>query len=496
MKATALELVGVLVGSAGAAAALLAIDPRRRYAALGVALVAAAALLAGEVAGEGRFDDLLAEPAAIVLGVVLGALALGATAATFLRVPAAFAIAAFVVLPLRVPLQFGGETNFLLVPLYGVIAGGFARAAWVCLRRDPSELQTRSSPAPTEPRAIRWLAVALAASLVVYAVGVAWTEDPENAIRTVAFFLVPFAGMLVLLRDIDWHRKLVGQVLLAITLTALAFAAIAVYQYLTRSLSINTDLVDANELHLYFRVNSLFRDPNVLGRYLAFAIIALAAWIAWRRSSTHALAGTLVAAFLLVALTFTYSQTSYAALVVGLGALAAFRLGARGVAVAVGLGLTALAAAALLGGPPKDTSVDSERTDLAETSSGRTNLITGGIDLWLDQPVVGQGSGEFAVAYRRKVDRIPRPVSHTEPVTVAAEQGLLGLVPYAATVVLSLLVFLRPWPSGPARAGVAAIYIALLVHTLGYAGYAIDPATWGLIALGIVLARLETGPAP
>ena len=36
----------------------------------------------------------------------------------------------------------------------------------------------------------------------------------------------------------------------------------------------------------------------------------------------------------------------------------------------------------------------------------------------------------------------------------------------------------------PARAGVAACYAALLVHSLGYAGFAIDPATWALLALG------------
>ena len=53
---------------------------------------------------------------------------------------------------------------------------------------------------------------------------------------------------------------------------------------------------------------------------------------------------------------------------------------------------------------------------------------------------------------------------------------------------LSLFLFARPWPAGnPARAGVAACYAALLVHSLGYAGFAIDPATWALLALGLAL---------
>jgi hypothetical protein len=50
------------------------------------------------------------------------------------------------------------------------------------------------------------------------------------------------------------------------------------------------------------------------------------------------------------------------------------------------------------------------------------------------------------------------------------------------------LVLLRPWPArSPARAGVAAAFFALFVHSVGYAGFASDPATWGLVALGFAL---------
>ena len=38
------------------------------------------------------------------------------------------------------------------------------------------------------------------------------------------------------------------------------------------------------------------------------------------------------------------------------------------------------------------------------------------------------------------------------------------------------------------RIGVAAAFIALLVHTIGYAAYLTDPLTWALLALGGVLA--------
>lgn len=486
MTATAAQMAGVLIACGAAAAGLVLRDPRARYAATGVSLAAAVGLIAGEVWDQERFEDLRSQPGALVLGALLAGMALGATAVTFTRAPAAFAIAAFAVLPLRVPVRVGDETNFLLVPLYGVIAGGWLRALILLRRGRAEELQTAASPAAGEPPAVRALAWALAAALVVYGVGVGWSEDVDNAIRTVAFFLAPFAALLVLLRDLRWYRKLVGWILLATVIVASVFAAIALYQYATRDLLLNQDLKDANQLHLYFRVNSLFRDPNVLGRYLVFAIVALGAWIAWRRPTREALAGLAVCALLLGALTLTYSQTSFAALIAGVAVLVWLRLGRRGLAAAAGMVAAGAGVLALAGGPPDDE-VGRDQ-DLAEVSSGRTSLISGGIDLFEAEPLTGQGSGSFAISFRKKVEPIKRPISHTEPVTVAAELGVLGLIPYAAIIVLSLLVFGRPWPFASAeRAGVAACYAALLVHSLGYAGFYIDPATWALLALGIVL---------
>jgi len=488
MSASMLEVLGALIACGGTGAALVLVEPRRRYAAMGLGLAAAVGLIAGEVADQQRFDDLISQPGALALALVLGGTALGATAATFQRVPAAFAIAAFAVIPLRIPIEIGGETNFLLIPLYGVIAGGFLRGMWLCAVRREDELRTASAPRAGEPPSIRYLSIALAASLVVYGVGVAWSDDPTNAVRTVAFFLAPFASMLALLRDVRWYRKLVGKVLLGSAIVATGFAVIALAQYASRDLLLNQELKDANQLHLYFRVNSLFRDPNVLGRYLALVVIGVAAWIAWQRPRREVAAGAAVSAVLLAALFLTYSQTSFAALAAGLGVLLCLRLGKQGVAGAAVLAALAVAVVLVAGGPSRDESVDTGRTDLAEVSSGRTDLVGGGIDLFRQAPITGQGSGSFATAYRREIDKVRKPVSHTEPITVAAEQGILGLVPYFATLVFAGLVLFRPWPAGdPTRAGVAAAFCALFVHSIGYAGFAIDPVTWGLLALGLAL---------
>ena len=96
-------------------------------------------------------------------------------------------------------------------------------------------------------------------------------------------------------------------------------------------------------------------------------------------------------------------------------------------------------------------------------------------------------------------------VSHTEPITVGAEQGLIGLVAYVALIVVALWTMgAGLWARGPdrrltvfeaGRAAVLAAFVALLVHTMAYAGFFQDPITWVLLAVGASLAAARV-PAP
>jgi hypothetical protein len=50
-------------------------------------------------------------------------------------------------------------------------------------------------------------------------------------------------------------------------------------------------------------------------------------------------------------------------------------------------------------------------------------------------------------------------------------------------------------PAGPvARAAVLAAFVALVVHTMAYAGFFEDPLTWALLAIGASLAAADLGP--
>jgi O-antigen ligase len=126
-------------------------------------------------------------------------------------------------------------------------------------------------------------------------------------------------------------------------------------------------------------------------------------------------------------------------------------------------------------------------------TSGRYDLIKGGVELFAARPLQGWGAGSFARAYRREQHASsPRAVSasHTIPITVAAEQGVLGLGLYLAVVVLGLRALLRRARRHPARAALAAAFVALVVHTMLYASFLEDPLAWVLLGIGGALPLL------
>jgi O-antigen ligase len=95
--------------------------------------------------------------------------------------------------------------------------------------------------------------------------------------------------------------------------------------------------------------------------------------------------------------------------------------------------------------------------------------------------------------------KAPVSVSHTEPITVAAEQGILGLAAYIALAVTALWTMARGLRSSLlsrtglpiGRAAVLAAFVALLVHTMAYAGFFEDPIAWVLLAAGVSLAAAD-----
>ncbi len=207
-----------------------------------------------------------------------------------------------------------------------------------------------------------------------------------------------------------WDRELLRALVWVIGIAALLVAIVAFGQYASGKLFWNDKVIAGNEAHAYFRVNSVFYDPNIMGRFLDVALIVLAGVAAWarRREATLA-AGAFVV--VLLALVISFSQSSMLALIAGMLVIAACRWGlGRGVAAAAAIVvLMAIATFAIEGG------------GLTAETTGRTGLISGGLHMFEDRPIEGYGAGSFADQFAVRYDVTDTGYSvesHTEPVTV------------------------------------------------------------------------------
>jgi putative inorganic carbon (HCO3(-)) transporter len=483
--------VPLIVVALLAAAALVAPGRRSRAAAMLGALAIAPVILLFHISGSDQLHALTGRPAVAAAAGAAAIVAVLALAFVFRRWPAALPVVAVAAVPFRVPIALGGSTANLLVPLYGVVAAGVLAFALPALFGGGEEERATDGAAPAAPRrrigALEW---ALAAYLVLYAVQASYSVDFDHALENVVFFYVPFALLFALVSRIAWTVRLTAWCLGVLVVLALAFAGVGFVEYATRHLFLNPKVIASNQLQDYFRVNSLFFDPNIYGRFLALVMLLVVAGMLWTERMRIVAGGVVVLAILWGGLLLTLSQSSFTALLVGLAILGGMRWSARrALALAAVVVLVGAAVVLLAPGAVRLDLGNSKSADAA--TSGRYALISGGGRLFTERPVQGWGSGSFARQYRRaehvSAERATS-ASHTIPVTVAAEQGILGLVAYLALLACALLRLLRGASSVPARAGIAAAFVALLVHTMLYAAFLEDPMAWMLLAVGTALA--------
>ena len=470
-----------MVAAALAAVAMLHRDTRVQALAMLGALVLAPILLLGDIWHSPQLGVVHRHPLVAAVGAVIVLAAVAAAALLVAKRPEVLAGAVIVALPFRIPIEAGGVTSNLLVPLYFVVAAG--SLAFIV-----TSLRGRAPPAADEPPRdgpIRWLEWLLAGYVVLYALQAAYSPKFTTALQQVVFFYVPFALAYCLLRRLDWTQRLTRTCLALLAGLAVLFALVGFVEYETKTIFLNPKLIAANQLHAYFTVNSVFFDPNIFGRFLALVMILLASVILYARRQRTVLVTGAVLAILWVALLLTLSRSSIGALLVGLGALAAIRWRV-GRAVFIAAGVVALAVAVIAITP----TTFGLNQGLNGASSGRPGLVTGGLDLFKQRPLWGYGSGSFETEFAARHHEIGETTSasHTIPVTIAAEQGLIGELVYVGLVLAALFVLFRRCRSDPARVAIAAAFLALLFHTLLYADFLEDPITWTLLAIGSALA--------
>jgi O-antigen ligase len=481
-----LRVLGINVAAALAATAVLGRGSGTRAWSMLAALALTPVLLISQIWHTPQLDTVRERPlVALGGGLIAAAVVVIPLAALFHRRPAVLPLAALAALPFRIPVEAGGQTANLLVPLYLVIAAG--ALAWAVPRvRDPE-----AHDPPYANGALEWL---LAGFVVLYAVQSSYSRSVDIALEQTVFFYVPFALLFVLLREVEWTPRRLRAGLIVLVVLALLFVAVGFVEYATRTLLLNPKVIASNELEEYFRVNSLFFDPNIYGRFLSLVMLGLAAVLLWERRRRDVYVAAALLAVLWGGLVLTLSQSSFAGLLAGLFVLAAMRFPVRRVAAGL-LAVIILGLVVVLAFPSALRLDLGDAESLDDATSGRYELIRGGIDLARDRPITGWGSGAFAKAYLDEGFGLRREAvsaSHTIPLTVAAEQGIVGLAVYIALLAAALARLLSGARGDPYRAFVAAGFVAVIVHTWMYAAFLEDPVTWALLAVGTSLAAARS----
>lgn len=477
MEHTDAAQVAALLGAVGAALVLI---PRGRALPLvGFALLGlATAGIGRSLVGDDDVRLLFTDPAGITLvGVGVVAAILGAV--PLVRYPAVTPVVLLAVAPFRLPIQLGAEEAFLLLPLYLVVAAAVLALAYRIAQGDR----------PAAPPFL--LALPLTALVTFSATSFLWTWDERAGGIALAFFVFPFvAGFATVARSpvANWLPRA-----LLVTLVALGslFAAIGIWQAQTRTLFFAPDLEVANAYTTFFRVTSLFKDPSLYGRYLVLPIAVLLVAILIRRGRTiDWVVASAFVAFLFWGLFYSYSQSSFVALFVVtfavaiVGADRRIRIVLLVCALVATLAAAAVAAEAVGGRSARDV------------TSGRSRLVSVTLDAVRERPLAGVGIGgqPRASSELARKGSPSRNASHTTPLTILAELGVIGFALYAWTLAAAgwalLLVARRDRALG---VGLAAVLLALVVHSLLYAGFFEDPLTWGV--LGVAAAVLAAAPA-
>jgi O-antigen ligase len=406
------------------------------------------------------------------------------------RRPWILAFAVLPAVPARLPLDLGGTHSQLELPLY-LLAG----AAGVQIALEIAKGDNRS-------RELGRVAIPLAVFVLWTGVSILWSDDVRaGSFELLAYFL-PFAVIAVGVARAPWSRRALTWLGLELVGLALLFAVIGVYQYATRNLFWNPKVIVGNAYLPFYRVNSVFWDPSIYGRFLMIAIVV--ALVAVVRSDSKKLALGAAAALVAIwaGLVLSYSQSSFAGLIVAVVVLLAL-VWRRAALLAAAFVAVVLFSTGIANPNIQNALVKRSGAALNRATSDRAGLVYNGVRIAVANPVVGVGVGAFRHHYAAltglKGKEPKKAASHDTPVTIAAENGLVGLGLFAWVLVAAFGMMAGTRGDGFRRRVVLAVALGLLaiaVHSLFYNHFFEDPTTWCLLGLAGLAYSSALIPGP
>jgi O-antigen ligase len=318
-----------------------------------------------------------------------------------------------------------------------------------------------------------WLFVAWALLSVV------WARDGATAITQLTTLVQLFVMTVVIADLVAIEPGTVRPILWTYTASATVTAALAIFAFGLGSAFLAFGRAEAFE----------DQDPAQFAAILVPAVFFLLFEIHARRRI-----GWAVMALVVLATAILLSGTRSAWLAVGVGFLVGVipRLGRRATLPAV---LLAAAAIAVIQIPEIGSYVTGRAGSALETGgAGRIDIWAVGIAIFLDNPILGVGFGNFPVAFTPEIIRdvavpglnlgilIPGLAPHSSVVGTLTELGVVGAGLLAAFVLATLLR-----PSAEGGAALKAALLALLVQS-----FLLDvfnrKQVWLVIAIALGLA--------
>ena len=323
--------------------------------------------------------------------LLAGAAVVGLAAAVggawlFLRWPWLVPLAALACVPARIPVKLGSESANLLVPLYGVVVAAGLALAWRLIARGrPQRASSARWPGRWPPSSPGAASRSPGARICVRGRSRCSSSSCRSGCSRSCS------------RGLPWSRRWLEGVYGLLGVMAVVFAFIGLYQWANRDVFWNPKVIVANAYApsgFFYRVNSVFYDPSIYGRFLVLAILASLVIVLYSRrprivdlADRHDRRDLGRAVLLLLAVELRgagRSACSRRPRSRGGAGRSAPRVLAD--ALLLAFGLSALGLAAPSGG-------------INRASSDRYKLITNGLRIALAHPVQGVGIGGFKHAY-------------------------------------------------------------------------------------------------
>ena len=310
------------------------------------------------------------------------------------RYPYLLAFATLACLPVRLPVTIGYEKANLLLPALRASSPMLALAlAWQLLRGDDRARASSARSRGRSPPFVFWTGLSLA-----------WTIDLQKGSIFLAAFILPFGLLAIGFARLPWRGRWLTWLWAGLVVTGarLRRGRRVPVGHARRLLEPERDrrqrlrAVLPRQLGLLgsvdLRALPRGRDPRHARRGSCSAACAAGAVVGLY----------VVVVAIWIGLAFSFSQSSFVALSVGVVVAAAVAWGRRAVVGLVALGV--LVGRRRRSRPRRcaTRSSASRARGLNKITSGRSNLVSQGIRIAVDHPVVGIGVGGFRHAYAER----------------------------------------------------------------------------------------------